>query len=80
MIERKAAGEEVVAAPEGEEREATKAPDLMAALEESIAAVQGQARRQAGEGEAERQTEAAKQTPEEPRRRNGAKAKASKYP
>jgi DNA end-binding protein Ku len=41
MIERKAAGEEVVAAPEGEEREATKAPDLMAALEESIAAVQG---------------------------------------
>jgi DNA end-binding protein Ku len=41
MIERKAAGEEVVVAPEGEEREATKAPDLMAALEESIAAVQG---------------------------------------
>src|ERR1700704_1700490 len=41
MIERKAAGEEIVAAPEGEEREATKAPDLMAALEESIAAVQG---------------------------------------
>jgi DNA end-binding protein Ku len=42
MIERKAAGEEVVAAPEGEEREATKAPDLMAALEESIAAVKGE--------------------------------------
>jgi DNA end-binding protein Ku len=41
MIERKAAGEEIVAAPEGEEPEATKAPDLMAALEESIAAVQG---------------------------------------
>ncbi|HEX3610038.1 MAG TPA: Ku protein [Solirubrobacterales bacterium] len=41
MIERKAAGEEIVAAPEGEDREATKAPDLMAALEESIAAVQG---------------------------------------
>jgi DNA end-binding protein Ku len=40
MIERKAAGEALVAAPEGEEREATKAPDLMAALEESIAAVQ----------------------------------------
>ena len=40
MIERKAAGEEVVAAPE-EEREPTKAPDLMAALEQSIAAVQG---------------------------------------
>jgi DNA end-binding protein Ku len=42
MIERKAAGEDVVVAPEGEEREATKAPDLMAALEESIAAVKGE--------------------------------------
>jgi DNA end-binding protein Ku len=41
MIERKAAGEEVVVAPEGEEREATKAPDLMAALEQSIAEVKG---------------------------------------
>jgi DNA end-binding protein Ku len=40
MIERKAAGEEVMAAPQ-EEREPTKAPDLMAALEESIAAVKG---------------------------------------
>jgi DNA end-binding protein Ku len=38
MIERKAAGEEVVAAPQ-EDREPTKAPDLMAALEQSIAAV-----------------------------------------
>ncbi|MGE5281163.1 MAG: Ku protein [Chloroflexota bacterium] len=38
MIERKAAGEEVVAAP-AEEPAATKAPDLMTALEESIAAV-----------------------------------------
>ncbi|HEY0390143.1 MAG TPA: Ku protein [Solirubrobacterales bacterium] len=41
MIERKAAGEQVVAAPEGDERKATKAPDLMAALEQSIAEVQG---------------------------------------
>ena len=41
MIERKAEGKELVEAPAGEEREATKAPDLMAALEESIAAVQG---------------------------------------
>lgn len=40
MIERKAAGEEIVAAP-AEEPEATRAPDLMAALEQSIAAVQG---------------------------------------
>jgi DNA end-binding protein Ku len=40
MIERKAEGKDIVAAP-AEEREPTKAPDLMAALEESIAAVQG---------------------------------------
>jgi DNA end-binding protein Ku len=40
MIERKAEGKELVSAPAGEEREPTKAPDLMAALEESIAAVQ----------------------------------------
>jgi DNA end-binding protein Ku len=38
MIERKAAGEEIVAAP-AEAPAETKAPDLMAALEESIAAV-----------------------------------------
>jgi DNA end-binding protein Ku len=38
LIERKAEGKEVVAV-EGEEPQATKAPDLMAALEQSIAAV-----------------------------------------
>jgi DNA end-binding protein Ku len=40
LIERKAEGKEVVT-PEAAEPEATKAPDLMAALEESIAAVKG---------------------------------------
>ena len=45
LIERKAEGKEIVA-PEAAEPEATKAPDLMAALEESIAAVKGKARRQ----------------------------------
>lgn len=40
LIERKAEGKEIVA-PEAEEPEATKAPDLMAALEESIAAAKG---------------------------------------
>jgi DNA end-binding protein Ku len=40
LIERKAEGKEIVA-PEGEAPQATKAPDLMAALEESIAAVKG---------------------------------------
>jgi DNA end-binding protein Ku len=42
LIERKAEGKDVVSAPEQEEREPTKAPDLMAALEQSIAAVQGE--------------------------------------
>jgi DNA end-binding protein Ku len=41
LIERKAEGKEVVT-PETAEPEATKAPDLMAALEESIAAVRGE--------------------------------------
>src|SRR4051794_19077774 len=40
LIERKAEGKEIVT-PEASEPEATKAPDLMAALEESIAAVKG---------------------------------------
>ena len=43
LIERKAEGEDVVSgAPE--EPKPTKAPDLMAALEESIAAVKGEER------------------------------------
>jgi DNA end-binding protein Ku len=41
LLERKAEGKEVVSAP-GEEPEPTKAPDLMAALEESLAAVRGE--------------------------------------
>jgi DNA end-binding protein Ku len=41
LIEQKAEGKEIVA-PEAEEPKATKAPDLMAALEESIAAVKEQ--------------------------------------
>jgi DNA end-binding protein Ku len=41
LIEQKGEGKEIVA-PEGEEPEPTKAPDLMAALEESLAAVKGE--------------------------------------
>ena len=41
LIERKAQGEEIVAKP-SEEPKPTKAPDLMAALEESLAAVKGE--------------------------------------
>jgi DNA end-binding protein Ku len=45
MIERKAEGKDVVESPSGEERAPTKAPDLMAALEESIAAVQSKGKK-----------------------------------
>jgi DNA end-binding protein Ku len=44
LIERKAEGKEVLAAPQAEEPKATAAPDLMSALEESIAAVKGKAK------------------------------------
>jgi DNA end-binding protein Ku len=46
LIERKAEGKEIVASKESEP-EATKAPDLMAALEESIAAVKGKSSKKA---------------------------------
>ncbi len=41
LIERKAEGKDVLEAPATEEPQPTRAPDLMAALEESIAAVEG---------------------------------------
>ncbi len=74
MIERKAAGEEVVAAPE-EEREPTKAPDLMAALEESIAAVQGKRGGKAAKKPAAKKRRAAPKTAPAKKR---ARAKSSK--
>ncbi len=46
LIERKAEGKEIVAS-EAETPKATKAPDLMAALEESIAAAQGKGKKPA---------------------------------
>jgi DNA end-binding protein Ku len=76
MIERKAAGEEVMAAPE-DEREPTKAPDLMAALEESIAAVQGER----GDKTAKRKPAAKKRKAAAPKKapaKKRAKAKSSK--
>ena len=78
MIERKAAGEEVLAAP-SEEREPTRAPDLMAALEQSIAAVQGKRDGQAARKPAAKKGAAAKKAPA--KKRSGgprAKAKSSK--
>jgi DNA end-binding protein Ku len=73
-IERKAAGEEIVAAP-AEEREATKAPDLMAALEESIAAVQGKRKGTAAKKPAAKKRRAA---PKKAPAKKRAKAKSSK--
>ena len=54
LIERKAKGEEIVSA-ETEAPEPTKAPDLMAALEESLAAVKGEElAKGSGDGEAKK--------------------------
>jgi DNA end-binding protein Ku len=68
VLEQKAAGKEVVSAP-SEAPEPTKAPDLMAALEESLAAVRGDSE---GNGAAKKTTKA-KSKPK-------AKAKAKKKP
>jgi DNA end-binding protein Ku len=50
LLERKAEGKEVVSAP-SDEPEPTKAPDLMAALEESLAAVRGEGDAAAAKGD-----------------------------
>jgi DNA end-binding protein Ku len=75
LIERKAEGKEVLAAPQAEEPKATAAPDLMSALEESIAAVKGKAKdKTAAKPTARKKSKAA------PKKRSssGKKAKASK--
>jgi DNA end-binding protein Ku len=76
LIERKAEGKEVLT-PETAEPEATKAPDLMAALEESIAAVQGKR-----DGKAKARKPAAKKrkaaAPKKAPAKKRAKAKSSK--
>jgi DNA end-binding protein Ku len=59
LLERKAAGKEVVSAPT-EEPKPTKAPDLMAALEESLAAVKGE--EAAGDGKPTSKKSAATKT------------------
>jgi DNA end-binding protein Ku len=53
LIEQKAEGKEIVA-PEAEEPKATKAPDLMAALEESIAAVKEKGASSGGKAKTEK--------------------------
>ena len=69
MIESKAEGKDIVQTA-SEEPEPTKAPDLMAALEESIAAVRGRERRQ------EAGKNAPRARPRPPRRRSSSKSKS----
>jgi DNA end-binding protein Ku len=74
LIERKAEGKDVLAAPAPAEPEATRAPDLMSALEESLAAVKGR-----GDGKARpaKKRKASKATPKrKAAKRTGSKAKA----
>jgi DNA end-binding protein Ku len=74
LIERKAEGKDVLTAPATEEPKATAAPDLMSALEESIAAVRerGKGKEKTSKSKARAQGKAA------PKRSAGKKAKASK--
>jgi DNA end-binding protein Ku len=71
LIERKAEGEDVLSAPAAEEPEPTKAPDLMAALEQSIAAAQGK-----GDGKPARPKAKAKKAPAKKRSASTAKSSA----
>jgi DNA end-binding protein Ku len=69
LLQQKAAGEEVVSAPT-EEPKPTKAPDLMAALEESLAAVKGE--------EAATDGKAAKSKPKpKPKAKSSSRSKSS---
>lgn len=85
LIERKAEGKDVLEAPEVEEPQPTKAPDLMAALEESIAAVKG-GDKDKGKGKAKapkakaKKAKAAQPAPKKPAPSSSGrkKAKASK--
>jgi DNA end-binding protein Ku len=75
LIERKAEGKDVLEVPEVEEPQPTKAPDLMAALEESIAAVKGSDK---GKGKAKAKPKA-KKAKAAPKKSSGRKkAKASR--
>ncbi len=76
LLEQKAAGKEVVSAP-SEEPEPTKAPDLMAALEESLAAVRGESK---GNGAAKPKKKAASTTRSSRKPKSKPKAKAKKKP
>ncbi|MGB7589049.1 MAG: Ku protein [Solirubrobacterales bacterium] len=72
LIERKAEGEEIVSAPPAQEPKPTQAPDLMAALEQSIAAVKdGASKKKVGKPASNGKPKAA------PKRASRAKSKSS---
>ncbi len=75
LIERKAEGKDVLAAPEAETPKPTKAPDLMAALEESIAAVKGKSDGKPAKPAAKKRRAPAKKATA---KRSRAKSKSSK--
>jgi DNA end-binding protein Ku len=79
LIERKAAGEDVLAA-KAEAPQATKAPDLMAALEESLAAIKGEALSGGAEREAKPKAPAKKRAAKKPaaKAKSKSRAKAAK--
>jgi DNA end-binding protein Ku len=80
LIERKAEGKDVLTAPATEEPKATAAPDLMSALEESIAAVKDRGKGQKAKARSKAAKPGAKKAPKAaPKKRSsGKKAKASK--
>ena len=77
LIEQKAEGKEIVA-PEAEEPKATKAPDLMAALEESIAAVKGDSAEKPAKAKPKAESSKKSKTKSKSSSGSKAKAKASK--
>ncbi len=79
LIERKAEGKEIVAS-ESEAPKATKAPDLMAALEESIAAVAGKSGGRAKSKVSKSSPSASKKAPAKVKKAAPKKAPAKKSP
>jgi len=73
MLERKAEGKEIVSA-ETEEPKPTKAPDLMAALEESLQAVRGEEAEAGGNGAAKKTTKAKSSSKSSSRSKSGSKS------
>jgi DNA end-binding protein Ku len=77
LIERKAKGEAVVEAV-SEEPTPTKAPDLMAALEESLAAVKGEDLAKGAKGDGARKKTTARKSSTKSSSKSGSKSRSSK--